>query len=335
VRHSASVTRLRAPPPAAEPKADPADTQPDTQPDGGLSAAEDAAAHHRAAQEKAARARARLLRLRQPDADDAAPRGDFTVPAGDDALGRLMAQADSEMEGPENRRRHSTIAHLKAAVAATVAERRVTGDRPAEAEPSHLARYRNDLAMVVRATQQGTARPDRPAPLVLVSEQRIDAPAAQQPAPDAAMPRPRRPGTVSGSGSSSGSGSVSGSRNALQAQDFYDDPDDDEDDSPAPPAAVTRAFAAFAEDLGARGMVAMMEAAAVWITVIEERSQFTRPILMRRLAEAMAPGTWQREDGLRAFGTLLRDGRILRLQRGQFTLSVSSPLLAEAQRLPD
>jgi hypothetical protein len=40
-----------------------------------------------------------------------------------------------------------------------------------------------------------------------------------------------------------------------------------------------------------------------------------------------------REDGLRGFGKLLRDGRIQKTERGQFALSSTSPILTEAKRI--
>ena len=122
--------------------------------------------------------------------EQAATRRAFAEEAADAAVTRLMAQADEVMEGPESKRRLSAIAHLKAAVAATVAERNAGADLP-PAQPSRLARYRDDLAMVVRAKLGvGPAAGERPAPLVLVSEQRIDRVApAVAPAPAAAPPQ--------------------------------------------------------------------------------------------------------------------------------------------------
>ena len=113
---------------------------------------------------------------------------------------RLIDQTNSQLDGAENRRRHAAIAHLKAAVAATVADRRVGGTEDT-GEATRLNAYRSDLERVVRprrpvsdgAPREVTAVPTttRPAPLVLVSAQRIDRPVTQVPVSPV---RPRRVG---------------------------------------------------------------------------------------------------------------------------------------------
>jgi hypothetical protein len=106
----------------------------------------------------------------------------FEGPSADEALSRLMQQTDSEMSGSETKRRQSAIAHLKAAVAATVADRKVAGEKSGETETvSRLARYRNDLAMAVKAALPGrggaAAAPqgERPAPFPFPLPRRSDA----------------------------------------------------------------------------------------------------------------------------------------------------------------
>lgn len=260
---------------------------------------------------------------------DAAPPSDadqrraFDDTSADATISRLMAQADEHLEGPESKRRLSAIAHLKAAVAATVAERRVTGDKPKDAEPSQLSRYRDDLAKVVRNTLGGNATPqaERPAPLVLVSEQRIDRPrpvaVPSQPAPAAvAQPvgtvMPRR---------------VSGSASLAYAQD------DEDLDEPAEAIGDSRGFVEFAGRLGATSLAELIEASAAYLACVEGREHFTRPQLMGLVQAAMPDGEVPREDGLRSFGTLLRSGRIAKVRRGQFALSEGSAYLTEGRRI--
>ncbi|MGB3278023.1 MAG: hypothetical protein WBA92_02405, partial [Pseudorhodobacter sp.] len=96
----------------------------------------------------------------------------------DDSVKRLLEQTNTELQGTENRRRLSAISHLKAAVAATVADRKSGGDK-GPTEEMRMNPYRNDLERAVRPRSPGSdlaASGDRPAPLMLVSEQRIDTP---------------------------------------------------------------------------------------------------------------------------------------------------------------
>jgi hypothetical protein len=248
----------------------------------------------------------------------------FEGEAADAALTRLMAQADEHLEGPESKRRLSAIAHLKAAVAATVAERKASGSTdPAAEQPSRLARYRDDLAMVVRnklgVATDAQPQAERPAPLVLVSEQRIDRPrpVAVPPAATAAPPAPVRPRRVTGA-----------TGLALAEDDLEDD--DALDDAPA---ADSRGFADFAERLGATSLTEQLEAAAAYMACVEHRDHFTRPQLMRLAQAARSDADLGREDGLRSFGTLLRTGRLQKVRRGQFALSEASAYLAEGRRI--
>ncbi len=250
----------------------------------------------------------------------------FDGPSADEAVGRLMQQTVNEMEGTETKRRQSAIQHLKAAVAATVADRKVTGDASGEAETvSRLARYRNDLAMAVKAALPGRAgasvpQGERPAPLVLVSEQRIDRPRPSGgPSATAAPIRPRRV-------TSAGIGMAT-----ATDLDLSDDEDEDEDLSNV--FDDSKGFAEFVERVGAHGFEQILEASAAYIAGVEGRPHFSRPQLMRHLTAVIPQGSFQREDGLRSFGTLLRDGRLAKVRRGQFTLTEESAYLAEARKL--
>ena len=67
----------------------------------------------------------------------------------EDRVNRLLDRTNSQLAGPENKRRRSAIAHLKAAVLAAKAEgkgRIDTGDSPEK-------QYRDDLAKVVRPSR--------------------------------------------------------------------------------------------------------------------------------------------------------------------------------------
>ncbi|MEY3307135.1 MAG: hypothetical protein RLZZ413_1173 [Pseudomonadota bacterium] len=225
---------------------------------------------------------------------------------------RLLRQTNTEMDEPENRRRLSTMAHLKAAVAATVADLRSAGGGSRTGEATRLDRYRADLARVVRPRRPGGSAPaERPAPLVLVSEQRID-----RPAPEGANNRvvPRRISTTN-----------------LAVEETPEDIH-----APAEADAIfaaSRNFSEFAEHLGASDMPDLLEAAAAYTACVEGRPYFSRPHLMRHVAAASGQTELNREDSMRSFGTLLRQGKIAKVKRGQFAITDSSYYLAEARRM--
>lgn len=243
------------------------------------------------------------------------PRRVTQKPAGasrDADVTRLMEEADAQLSGHENRRRLSAIAHLKAAVAATVAERLARGGRKEEA-PDDTRPYRDDLTHAVQprrpvlhGTTSGRPAPVEPrqAPLVLVSEQRIDRiPAMPVAQPAAVTPvRPRRVSTAQ-----------------LLAEDVLA-----EDDGPAPlNAGAAESFADFAQAHGTQGLSDLLEAAAAYTAQIEGRPHFSPPQIMSKIT-AIGAGSFSREERLRSFGQLLRQGKIAKVKRGQYAITEQS-----------
>jgi hypothetical protein len=322
----------------------------------------------------------RVVRLRPNDS--AAPRDPAATRVlsrqeETDEVARLMQQAEEVMAEDENRRRQEALSRLKAAIVSTEADR-ADIDYEAPRADVNLDPYRDDLAeaiqpdepvapppppevkprrksMPVRTPDQprpGTIRPGMisPAPLVLVSEQRVDrvAPAAASLAPaepgigpahhgDQPMPG-MRTGRLSGAIGSGAAVAVQSSpaRGIVLEKPSYGpatDADDDEDLAEDVREIDESGLAAFAETVGARSMVEMLEAAAAFATCVEKREQFTRPQLMRRMMASAGGKPVSREDGLRSFGTLLRTGRIEKVTRGHYALADTSPYLAEARRL--
>ncbi len=256
--------------------------------------------------------------------------------AEDAAVARLLRQADTEMAVDENRRRLSAIAHLKAAVAATVADRKV-GAPSGPSEEQRIDPYREDLARAVRPQRRRNEQPraaqerpagDRPAPLILVSEQRIDRAPVPVAAPAAAslVIRPRRI-------SNNATPAQTEMRTVSAQRPVPLDLDEEEDDDTGNIFADAKGFAEFAERMGATHLPDLMEAAAAYVACVEKREHFSRPQLMRRIGALGAPGELSREDGLISFGTLLRTGRFAKVRRGQYALSEDSDYLAEAKRI--
>ncbi|WP_299829936.1 hypothetical protein [uncultured Roseobacter sp.] len=224
----------------------------------------------------------------QPQEDKPAARD--TLPAIDSGtaedVSRLMAEADQQMEEPEGATRRSAFAHLRAAVAARFADKTMAKE---ETEEENTKAYRSDLAQVVKprrpvASGNRTERPaeQRPTPLKLVAEQRIDENLA-------------------------GADPVTPRRVAATLEDDMEFAED-------------TGFAEFAEQMGATKLPEVLEAAAAYLSFVEGHDQFSRPQLMTRVRQADC-GEFSREDGLRSFGQLLRAGKIEKIKGGRFAAS--------------
>ena len=89
------------------------------------------------------------------------------------------------------------------------------------------------------------------------------------------------------------------------------------------PEEVEESFPLYAAHAGAETLSDFLEVAAAYTAQVEGAEDFSRPQLMRLVGEA-SPGGFDREEGLRSFGTLLRQGRIVRVRSGRFALSDTS-----------
>ncbi|GHG90604.1 hypothetical protein [Pseudodonghicola xiamenensis] len=205
-------------------------------------------------------------------------------------LSRLMAAADARLDDPETASTRETYSHLRAAVAATEAENSASGLAPKHPDADA---YRDDLARVVHPRRPAASAPQgrrggepRPAPLKLVAEQRVD-----DMAPAPARPGPVRPRRVAAA-----------------------------HEAPRPTEVPSGSFAQFAHEMGATELPALLEAAAAYMQFVEGREQFTRPQLIHKAREASVE-EFNREDGLRSFGVLLREGKIVKKDPGRFVAS--------------
>ncbi len=286
------------------------------------------------------------LAAAEADAPDEDPNGDK-----DADVARLMRQADTEMAGPENRRRLSAIAHLKAAVAATIADRRISRGKATAPEAERIDPYRDDLARAVRPAQSAeTPVPaptgERPGPLVLVSEQRIDKPKVASTAPISAVASapvtapapagpvlPVRPRRIVAGSSAPAMAEPLMDAIAAPASEAEVQVEDDEDFDDAAIFANPHSFSEFAERLGAEDLPSLLQAAAAYAMEVEEMPSFTRPQLLRQIEAHGEPGDFQREDVLRSFGQLLRTGDFIKKRRGQYALIENASILADARKI--
>ncbi len=227
--------------------------------------------------------------------------GRLGAPASDAQAARIFDEADTQLGEPESNQRRSVIQHLRAAVAATRAERRAGTAMQEDVDDQP---YRDDLQSAVRPRRprpvaaSATPRPaasmaTRPAPLKLVAEQRIDQPT-----------QPVRPRRIT---------RADVSMTPQLGDDAY------EIDTTASNSDHS-GFAKFAEQMGANSLTDLLEAAAAYMADIEGTPQFSRPMLMQKLREAHED-EFSREDGLRSFGQLLRQGKLQKLKGGRFAVT--------------
>ncbi len=279
------------------------------------------------------------------------------------AIDRLIKQTDSELEKPDARRRLSAIQHLKAAVAATVADRlgKTTSDKQPDEQQD---RYRRDLDQVVKASRPSDISP-KPAPLILVSEQRIDMPRSPAPSisPVQVVPSagqttgqdvilPRRiqvargnaatavepemaPPQITAVGMALTSAAldqdeVSVMGNVDLESDFIDDQDDIVENIFS--GDQNQSFADFAEAMGVLDLSELLEAAGVYNTLVLNKPEFTRAHLFKQIEDLTKEETPELEEVLVEFGDLLRDGRMQKLRRGMYAVGTASPLMVEAKK---
>lgn len=226
----------------------------------------------------------------EAEAPHAAPKSEMRA-APDADVSRLMEETAQQMEEPEAATRRDAFTHLRAAVAAKKADEAV-GGTATKVDTGEA--YRADLDQVVRPRRpvsSGRARSERPAeqrpaPLKLVAEQRIDVSEPRNVAPV----RPRRVAAVA--------------------------------PAPAPAAGASDAtsFEDFASEMGAVQLTDLLEAAAAYLSFVEGHEQFSRPQLMNKVRQVELDN-FTREDSLRSFGKLLREGKIEKLKGGRFQAS--------------
>jgi len=226
----------------------------------------------------AADASATPVRPARPSGDATArPRRDASLDTPQNDMSRLIEQTNKQLAEPDNSRRRNALAHLRAAVAATMADKSLVKSKSNEAADA----YRDDLAQVVRPTRPTKPNAENPMPLRLVAEQRIDV------APKAEAPQaPAR---------------VQAQAKTAQSETF-------------------ETFAAYADHVGAHSLPQKLEAAAAYLTQVKGIESFSRPQVMRTVM-ASEGENFERDESLRNFARMIKDGKIVRSEQGMWGIT--------------
>ncbi len=96
-------------------------------------------------------------------------------------------------------------------------------------------------------------------------------------------------------------------------------------------ASEESGFAQFAQDQGAQSLSDLLEAAAAYLSFIEGQEQFSRPQLMNKV-RSLKQDEFNREESLKSFGQLLRDGKIEKAGGGRFAASSDIGFRPEGER---
>lgn len=225
----------------------------------------------------------------------------------EDTLDKLIARANSDLADDAVVRRQSAMSQMKAAAAATQADPDL---RRAGKDDAVLNTYRQALD---NALDQGApASGVRAAPLVLVSQQRIDR-----------TPDGRRSET-----------SLRLAPPAEQADNIFQT-GSDENEKTGPQSNIftgLETFDDFTNRLGTTEQDEIMEAAAIYVAHVEKQPLFRRRQLIRHMSSLPDALPTTREASVRIFNQLLVAGIFAEMEPGLFAITDRSALLAEALR---
>ena len=286
--------------------------------------------------ESVQRARARVIRIRRRDlgygetAGAAAVSGPITPATGDHPaprialvaesaqdFDRLMDQAEAQMEAPATQRRMASILHLKAAVAASAAEdlgqktlvlQEPVALQPAAPAPLVLQEPLEAAQSVTEVAAPEVAPEEAPqkaaAPFVLMPDLRIDT--ASEAAVSEADPQPQPAKSADDF-----EGSLLA---ALESEDFA-------------PTDRPLELSDYLAKVVPQSLTDYLALAAAYLTLSKDQKLFERADLMQ-LAGSLCPEPPLREDLLRAFGTLLRQGELRKAAGGQYRLAEEAEIRA-------
>ena len=227
----------------------------------------------------------------------------------EDAMSRIMSQTDQHLNQPENRRHRDAFAQLKAAVAATEAARQL-GDRGAEKRDPDEA-YKDDLG-AHEAMDKGEGKSAPPLKLVKSQEVRPETDDADNADDSDVASTPAAALEDQADATSARLRQIATQKEAEVAEE-------------------NGSFAEFAATHGVTDLADQLEAAGAYICLVEGESDFSRPQVMK-VVQAASNSEISREDGLRSFGRLLRQARLIKLANGRFQVAENTQFRPDGNR---
>ena len=227
--------------------------------------------------------------VRRPTRPVAKSRRETAKPVDTTDVSRLMDETNQQMAKPESNRRRNALAHLRAAVAATIADKSLGKDDKDSTEA-----YRNDLAKAMRPRRPERSGARKSAPLRLVAEQRLDEPAAEAPERETPTTTPKPEVAVTDTNETQAE--------LVTSSDFAD-------------------FGQFAAHVGAQSLKAKLEAAATYLSQIRAIDQFSRPQLLRTVKLSGTEDDFSREESLQHFAHMLRTRKLAWKEDGLFEVT--------------
>ncbi|MBV1864092.1 MAG: hypothetical protein KUG74_06605 [Rhodobacteraceae bacterium] len=272
--------------------------------------AEDIAAKPLAPEPKPAPVAKRATRLQEMHQDN-------DIKHEEEALERLLETTNSKLSTPSHARRSNALERLKAAVAATEAERRLRGGsktiRPKvqdlsvdpdvfRKEMRSVRKAHEDNTKISRpvlSREAGSRRRSNIATLILGSDQQV-APAEtsdvglKKNTPDDRIEAP------------------------TQKQPTL------EIVQPETPQNASSGFAGFAQKTGANTLQELLEASAAYLAIVEDQPRFSHERLVANVDGYLQDNSATPEATSRSLNRLLRDGRILRVKADRYCISKST-----------
>lgn len=264
--------------------------------------------------------------LLDADADDPRPKRHDLSPTADAMVDRILSQTDDEINAPALRLQRLSFAQLKAASVAKDAARQLGDDD--DGAQLNIA-YRDDLDDLSGSTGKRDV-PDTPADddSGARDEEDIidfadDSPDTDDPSLDPLPPlllsRPVNPSKlpplrlIASQRVVDPVKPVGAEQRLRQIVSQID---------PSGPAPVS--FAAFVAMHNITDLSEMIVAAAAYVNFVQGSADFSRPEVMR-LVRAQDSDAVAREQGVRLFGRLVTQERIIRLDNGRFRVADDTP----------